>query len=256
MRWTENWATNNGDINMQIWMRKAGLRTLHALDLENFIEVDCQWKNLSASEALLCTDRALKEETLVLILMSRIKQGLDELPTDVLAIVISHLNQNQLPAFASTCRLFRETQKNSKPARQLKTNLKDVQGQYVSREWLKWCVAFSSLKDGTVTKNKILAHIAFCTAYNGYLDVLEWIKKRHCDGNGNGMKLISPWNQWTCYHAAKGGQRKVLQWLRNEGCPWNGWTCEGARSGGHPRVLKWLRSQGCETFHDIYIELK
>ena len=41
-----------------------------------------------------------------------------------------------------------------------------------------------------------------------------------------------------CASAAKGGQLKVLQWLRENECPWEEDTCRAAASGGLLEVLK------------------
>ena len=52
-----------------------------------------------------------------------------------------------------------------------------------------------------------------------------------------------PWNN-SCGFAAKGGQLKVLQWLRAKGCPWDAEACMNAANGGHLEVLRWSRANG------------
>merc|ERR1719469_209761 len=52
-------------------------------------------------------------------------------------------------------------------------------------------------------------------------------------------------NGLTCRAAAKGGQLRVLQWLRGWDCPWDSSTCGGAASNGHLEVLQWARGEGC-----------
>jgi len=42
-----------------------------------------------------------------------------------------------------------------------------------------------------------------------------------------------PWDEQTCYMAARGGHLEVLQWARANGCRWNEYTCSGAASDGH-----------------------
>jgi hypothetical protein len=54
-----------------------------------------------------------------------------------------------------------------------------------------------------------------------------------------------PWNEETCYLAAKGGHLEMLQWARENGCPWNWQTCWKAAEGGHLEVLKWASEKGC-----------
>jgi hypothetical protein len=48
-----------------------------------------------------------------------------------------------------------------------------------------------------------------------------------------------------CSHAARGGNREVLEWLHNTGCPWDVTTAHAAAQGGHLEVLQWAREQGC-----------
>jgi hypothetical protein len=51
-----------------------------------------------------------------------------------------------------------------------------------------------------------------------------------------------PWDEGTCYWAAKGGHLEVLQWARASGCPWDANTCAWAARGGHLDVLQWARA--------------
>ena len=111
--------------------------------------------------------------------------------------------------------------------------------------------------------------------YKGNLDVLVWKKNinpgewhRRVDRNRYFSKSV-------CSVAARGGQLKVLQWLRSEnggkchwaeatsrvaaseghiellkwahqnGCPWNEGTCTGAARNGNLELLKWVRKKGC-----------
>ena len=48
-----------------------------------------------------------------------------------------------------------------------------------------------------------------------------------------------------CSHAARGGNRVVLEWLHSTGCPWDAKTCAVAAGGGHLEVLQWAREHGC-----------
>mmetsp|Transcript_19152 Transcript_19152/g.38107 ORF Transcript_19152/g.38107 Transcript_19152/m.38107 type:complete len:266 (+) Transcript_19152:138-935(+) len=61
-------------------------------------------------------------------------------------------------------------------------------------------------------------------------------------------------NGGTCHAAARGGQFRILKWLRVKlGKSWNdlGWDmCCGAAGGGHLEILKWLKEEGCEWDSD------
>ena len=64
------------------------------------------------------------------------------------------------------------------------------------------------------------------------------------------VKGAAPWYfqrlcvQSACSHAARWGNRKVLEWLHNTGCPWDTTACAAA-FGGHLDVLQWAREHGC-----------
>ena len=68
----------------------------------------------------------------------------------------------------------------------------------------------------------------------GNREVLEWLHTTGC-----------PWEAKTCWMAARGGHLEVLKWLHNHGCPWNAWTCACAAGSGHLRVLQWAREHHC-----------
>ena len=59
----------------------------------------------------------------------------------------------------------------------------------------------------------------------GFLEVLQWARQNGC-----------PWDESTCFGAAKGGFLEVLQWALERVPAWNVWTCtfgaEGRTSGG------------------------
>ena len=40
--------------------------------------------------------------------------------------------------------------------------------------------------------------------------MLKWARAKGC-----------PWDERTCYEAAKEGHLEVFQWARDNGCPWN-----------------------------------
>ena len=76
-------------------------------------------------------------------------------------------------------------------------------------------------------------------AESGYLDLVEWARKRRC-----------PWNWRVCEAAAKGGQLEVLKWLRANGAPWNASVCAYAARYGHLEVLQWARENGAPWYED------
>jgi hypothetical protein len=71
----------------------------------------------------------------------------------------------------------------------------------------------------------------------GTVEVAKWAKERGCVSE----RGLHP---HLCYKAASGGQLKMLQWLRANGCPWREETCEVAASNGHLEVLQWARANG------------
>lgn len=76
----------------------------------------------------------------------------------------------------------------------------------------------------------------YCAAAkNGHVHVLKW-----CQDNNVGLL-----DEYTCAHAALGGQLTVIKWLRAHGCPWSARTCWYASLGGHLHVLQYARAQGC-----------
>ena len=71
-------------------------------------------------------------------------------------------------------------------------------------------------------------------AKGGQLKVLQWLRENEC-----------PWDELTCRAAADGGQLEVLKWARANGCPWDEKTCAFAAEGGHLEMLKWARENDC-----------
>ena len=71
-------------------------------------------------------------------------------------------------------------------------------------------------------------------ARRGNREVLEWLHNTGC-----------PWDVKTAGAAAGGGHLEVLQWMHERGCPWDSWTCAHAARLGHLRLLQWAREHGC-----------
>jgi len=52
--------------------------------------------------------------------------------------------------------------------------------------------------------------------------VLKWARANGC-----------PWDEVTCWNAAKYGHLEVLKWARENGCPWHEYTCQLAARKGY-----------------------
>ena len=76
-------------------------------------------------------------------------------------------------------------------------------------------------------------------ARRGNREVLEWLHNAGC-----------PWDATTAGAAAAGGHLAVLQWAREQRCPWNVWTPAWAAMNGHLAVLQWAREHGCPWDRD------
>jgi len=74
----------------------------------------------------------------------------------------------------------------------------------------------------------------------GNLRVLQWLKEMRCP-------MV-----WVCYGAASAGRLDVLKWARENDCPWDHKTCAQAAKGGHLDLLKWARKKGCPWGTDTY----
>jgi hypothetical protein len=43
----------------------------------------------------------------------------------------------------------------------------------------------------------------------------------------------------------------VLKWARENDCPWDENTCFEAAKGGHPEIIRWLRENGAPLFEEV-----
>ena len=160
------------------------------------------------------------------------------LPKEIWKEVAKYVNVDKdLFAFASTCKHFRQFQKEVLELRERKSlrtvvHLYSRQGKekyrVASRGWIRW--AFTSLKGRRRLEGWLIELAAFC----GYTEEVAWLRDQGC-----------PWNHWVSAAAAEGGALNVLKWLRSEDCPWDSRTCSYAARWGHLHVLKWARSEGC-----------
>lgn len=178
--------------------------------------------------------------------------------------VCLRLQDNQIFAFASTCRLFREIQKETRP--EITTTVQKYfrSMPVVTTEWLMW--SFKQLKeDDMISTSGKETYARECLAaiacHNENQQAIELLKSLGCPfnewctqsaatkGNLALLKFLAGegtcMDEGTCSGAAYGGHLQVLQWARSEGCPWDEETCALAAQKGHLMVLMWACSQGC-----------
>ena len=196
-------------------------------------------------------------------------------------IVDENLQQNDLLAFAMTCRLFRDTTKvlgkkmvtylgggdHPNPSRLLKLR---KSGKMTSHTlgWFQWvCDTFEILPGfkwgikrvkGAVYEGDLLNYAAF----QGSVEILRWLmEEKGCELNKDSglwaglrgsVKVLGDlrgkgyeFDEKACAGAAQGGHLEALKFLRglDPPCPWNVLTCFDAAEGGHLNILKWARSQ-------------
>jgi hypothetical protein len=97
-------------------------------------------------------------------------------------------------------------------------------------------------------------------AWNGDLQVLQWIHDNNCPHNPTNSTLLdtgspdiyqwfhqlgSEWDAWICSCAARIGHLEMLKWARQNDFPWNEQTCLLAAGNGYLDVLKWAQMHGC-----------
>ena len=191
-------------------------------------------------------------------------------------ILDEYLHQNDLLAFAMTCRFFREKQKDL--GKKMKTdlncdNLLDLRksGMVPSRTlgWFWWvCDTFELLPgfkwgskrvEGAVYEGDLVNYAAF----QGSVEILRWLMEekgwelnRDTDwwgGSGGSVEILEylegrgyKFTRAACGGAAKGGRLEALKFLRglDPPCPWDDeWICTWSAQGGHLDVLKFLRAQ-------------
>ena len=81
-----------------------------------------------------------------------------------------------------------------------------------------------------------------CAAAVAATALMQWAKHAKRTAPGYLQRLCV---QTACLHAARCGNREVLEWLHNTGCPWDAATSVVAAQGGHLAVLQWARKYGC-----------
>ena len=204
------------------------------------------------------------------------EQHLSRLHPDLWQKIINeNLHQNDLLAFALTCRFFREKQKDL--GKKLVSNLKDdllldlrKSGKMAPRTlgWFRWVCDTLEIQPGSPPWNERVkgavyeSNLVNYAAFQGSVEILRWLmEEKGWELNQNTsfwagmggsfevfvylMRMGYELDRSACYGAARGGHLDVLKWLRSQDppCPWGEETCSQAAEAGHLDVLKWSRSQ-------------
>ena len=169
-------------------------------------------------------------------------------------IVDENLHQNDLLAFAMTCRFFRDTTTDlrKKVGRTMKKRKKNAyrlddlrkSGKVASHTlgWFQWvCDTFEIQsgypsfyvldQTGRVEGAVYEGDLVNCAVFQGSVEILSWLVEE------KGWELNYNTGLW----AVRGGSVKVLEDLRGKGYEFNEETCDGAAQGGHLEALKFLR---------------
>jgi hypothetical protein len=204
---------------------------------------------------------------------------LELLPRDVILEVAKHVHESEALAFVLTCKAFRDAREEAlkeqeKKSKRKRANQKMRTVYYyhfnsrvrVSDDWIKWAFSmkweWENLRDETEEhKKNLLLRVA---GYAGSETSLCWLKKQGCDlgreacwgaARGGQLKLLK-WlkseipsfaeyiDPSMCHNAAFGGHVKVLEYLKSEGMAFNSAACSKAAVTGHLDVLKYLKSEG------------
>ena len=200
-----------------------------------------------------------------------------ELPRDIWQkIVDEYLHQNDMFAFAMTCKFFRDTTKDF--GKKMETNLnysrllelrKSGKMASHSLDWFRWVWNTRTIlprwgepgfawRYRAVSEGDLLNYAAF----QGSAEVLRWLMEEKdwelnedtgwWAGMSGSVEVLEhllergyEFDMMACSGAARGGCLEALKFLRglDPPCPWNRGTCAYAVQGGHLDVLKWARSQ-------------
>ena len=206
--------------------------------------------------AILVYDRALSETTQTFAKAWRSvcaglqakneKELLKKLPAEVWSkIVDENVQQNDLLALASTCRFFREKQKDL--GKKMETNLSEdhflklLKSGNVpphSLDWFQWASDTLEFLPGFVCDDEERVEGAVCegdllnyAAFQGSVEILRWLMEE------KGWEL----NRETGWWAGMGGSVEVFEYLGGKGYEITSHACSGAARGGHLKALKFLR---------------
>ncbi|WZN65911.1 putative ankyrin repeat protein [Chloropicon roscoffensis] len=188
----------------------------------------------------LCADFEAKNEKLLRRLLPELWQK----------ILDENVQQNDLLAFAMTCRFFREKQKDLGKKVVMVTNVNMCRlhklletGKVTPHTlgWFQWVCdnweirpgfrrmpswRYKSVK-GAVYKGDLVNYAAF----RGSVEILRWLMEE------KGWELNEETGKW----AGLGGSVKVLEYMREKGYKFNKMACNWAVRGEHLEALKYLR---------------
>ena len=163
-------------------------------------------------------------------------------------IVDKYLHQNDLLAFAMTCRFFRDTTTDlrKKVGRTMKKRKKNAyrlddlrkSGKVASHTlgWFQWvCDTFKVLP--RFTGGNLINYAAL----QGSVEILRWLVEE------KGWELNFNTGMW----AGVSGSIEVLEYLDGMGYNFVGNECEGAAHGGHLEALKYLKGLHCGWDSDV-----
>ena len=171
-----------------------------------------------------------------------------ELPRDIWQkIVDEYLHQNDMFAFAMTCKFFRDTTKDF--GKKMETNLnysrllelrKSGKMASHSLDWFRWVWNTRTIlprwgepgfawRYRAVSEGDLLNYAAF----QGSAEVLRWLMEEE------DWELNEDTGRW----AGMGGSVEILEYLKGEEYEFREDACRGAARGGHLKALKWFRQQ-------------
>ncbi|WZN64385.1 putative ankyrin repeat protein [Chloropicon roscoffensis] len=201
---------------------------------------------------------------------------LKKLPAELWEKIIDDENvqQNDRVALASTCRFFREKQKDL--GRKLVTDLEVLSLLELRKSgkmtphtlgWFQWVYDTMEILSGSEEwwgkRDKGAAYegdLVSYAAFQGSVEILRWLMEAlpwttQTDwwaGLGGSVEVLGyvvgmgyEFDRNACRGAARGGCLEALKFLRglDPPCRWDERTCALAAEGGHLEVLKWARSQ-------------
>jgi hypothetical protein len=141
-----------------------------------------------------------------------------DLPTELLAAVVSQLVEDDELAASLACRTLRSavaiTERRAADAR-LSTRIGWALG---SMGRLKWAVVSCGLP--------LSGRLLSLAARAGQLEQLSWLRARGCKWEPCGR------GDDCCSSAAAGGHLAVLEWAHENDCPWDYRTCSKAAANG------------------------
>ena len=146
-------------------------------------------------------------------------------------ILEENLDQNDMVALASTCRFFRDMQKDlglKVEGRELKTSVTRYSTSH-SLGWFQWaCDTFEILPgcewDDERVKGAVYeGNLLNCAAFQGSVDILRRLLEE------KGWET----NEDTGWLAGMGGSVEVLEYLNFMGYEFDEGACAGAAKGGH-----------------------